>query len=124
MSCGLTDERRAFREKLRLEAAERFRAGDDNAVIARDLHGWPDQTWPLSRIKTLIGRRFHKSYTVQGVAALFKRHGWSCQVPARRARERNEAAVAGRVKETWPQVEGPRRRSAPGWSSKTKPDSR
>ncbi|MFD8456485.1 winged helix-turn-helix domain-containing protein [Streptomyces antimycoticus] len=27
------------------------------------------QTWTLSRIKTLIRRRFHKSYTVQGVAA-------------------------------------------------------
>lgn len=47
--------------------------------------GWPDQTWTLSRIKTLIGRRFHESYTVQSVAALLKRHGWSCQVPARRA---------------------------------------
>lgn len=34
---GLTDERRAFREKLRLEAAERFRHGDENPVIARDL---------------------------------------------------------------------------------------
>ncbi|WP_260470545.1 winged helix-turn-helix domain-containing protein [Streptomyces sp. RP5T] len=60
------------------------------AVLERDLlkgpvaHGWPDQTWTLSRFKTLIGRRFHKSYTVQGVAALLKRHGWSCQVPARR----------------------------------------
>ncbi|GAA2651368.1 hypothetical protein GCM10010400_03410 [Streptomyces aculeolatus] len=63
-------------------------------------HGWPDQTWTLSRIKILIGRRFHKSYTVQGVAALLRRHGWSCQVPARRAMERNEAAVAGWVKET------------------------
>ncbi|MEU0820093.1 winged helix-turn-helix domain-containing protein [Streptomyces mirabilis] len=31
-------------------------------------HGWPDQIWTLSRIKTLVGRRFHKSYTVQGVA--------------------------------------------------------
>jgi transposase len=30
-------------------------------------HGWPDQKWPLSRTKTVIGRRFHKSYTVQGV---------------------------------------------------------
>ncbi|MGY5128424.1 helix-turn-helix domain-containing protein, partial [Streptomyces nigrescens] len=118
---GLTDERRAFREKLRLQAAERFRQGDENTVIAHDLrvsvrsvqrwrkawsldgpralaskgpaslpllsdelfaalerelakgpvaHGWPDQTWTLSRIRTLIGRRFHKSYTVQGVAAL------------------------------------------------------
>ncbi|WP_420856512.1 helix-turn-helix domain-containing protein [Streptomyces mangrovisoli] len=44
-------------------------------------HGRPDQTWTLSRIKTLIGRRFHKSYTVQDVAALPERHGWTCQVP-------------------------------------------
>lgn len=34
---GLTDERRAFREQLRLEAAERFREGDENTVIAHDL---------------------------------------------------------------------------------------
>ncbi|MDQ0964513.1 hypothetical protein QFZ66_008391 [Streptomyces sp. B4I13] len=33
-------------------------------------HGRPDQTWTLSRINTMIGRRFHKSCTVQGVAAL------------------------------------------------------
>ncbi|MGI5380663.1 winged helix-turn-helix domain-containing protein [Streptomyces sp. CA-251387] len=39
------------------------------------VHGWPDRTWTLSRIKTLIGRRFHKNYTVQGVAVLLKRHG-------------------------------------------------
>ncbi|GHC93949.1 winged helix-turn-helix domain-containing protein [Streptomyces violaceochromogenes] len=100
------------------------------AVLERELlkgpvaHGWPDQTRTLSRIKTLIGRRFHESYTVQGVAALLKRHGWSCQVPARRAIERDEAAVAGWVKETWPDVEGPWQRSTPGSSSKTKPDSR
>ncbi|WP_425508456.1 IS630 family transposase [Streptomyces roseirectus] len=141
---GLTAERRAFRERLRMEAADRFVRGEETAVIARDLrvttrsvqrwrkawnenglpslaskgpasvpllsdelfavlereldrgpvaHGWPDQTWTLSRIKTLIGRRFHKSYTVQGVAVLLKRHGWTCQVPARRAVERDEQAV-------------------------------
>lgn len=153
---GLTDERRVFREMLRMEAAERFAQGEENTVIAHDLrvgvrsvqrwrkawsqggtgalaskgpaslpllsdelfaeleqelakgpvaHGWPDQTWTLSRIKTLIGRRFHRSYTIQGVAALLKRHGWSCQVPARRAVERDDAAVAGWVKGTWPDVE-------------------
>ncbi|MEV4399996.1 winged helix-turn-helix domain-containing protein [Nonomuraea spiralis] len=172
---GLTAERRAFREGLRIQAAGRFVAGEDNAVIARDLrvsvrsvqrwhkawsqggeralmskgpaslpllsdelftvleteldkgpvaHGWPDQTWTLQRIKTLIGRRFHKSYTIQGVAALLKRHGWSCQMPARRSVERNEAAVAGWVRKIWPQVEQPRRRSGPGSSSKTRPVSR
>lgn len=61
-------------------------------------HGWPDQTWTLSRIKTLIGRRFHTSYTVQGVAALLKWHGWSCQVAARRAIERDENVVTGWMK--------------------------
>ena len=71
-------------------------------------HGRPDQTWPLSRIKTLIGRRFHKSYTEQGVAALCSSGtAGPCQVPARRAIERDETLVAGWVKETWPQVEGP-----------------
>ncbi|MFE7128288.1 hypothetical protein [Streptomyces sp. NPDC057617] len=34
--------------------------------------GRPDQTWTLSRIRTLFGRRFHKSYTEQGVAALIR----------------------------------------------------
>ncbi|MFI0962783.1 transposase [Streptomyces sp. NPDC021080] len=27
-------------------------------------HGWADQRWTLARIKTLIGRLFHVSYTV------------------------------------------------------------
>lgn len=63
-------------------------------------HGWPARTWTLSRIKTLIGRRFLRSYTVQGVAALLKRHGCSFQVPARRAVERDENVMAGWMKET------------------------
>ena len=58
-------------------------------------HGWPDQRWTLFRIKTVIGRRFHKSYTLQGVRKLLIRHGFSCQVPARRAVERDEAEVTG-----------------------------
>jgi transposase len=34
---GLTAERRAFREKIRLQAGERFAAGEKTAVIAKDL---------------------------------------------------------------------------------------
>jgi hypothetical protein len=34
---GLPDEWRAFREKLSMEAAERFLRGEENAVIAHDL---------------------------------------------------------------------------------------
>lgn len=34
---GLTAERRAFREGLRLEAAGMFAAGQDNALVAKQL---------------------------------------------------------------------------------------
>lgn len=46
-------------------------------------HGWEDQRWTLARVKTLIGRLFHVSYTVEGTWVLLKRHGWSWQQPAR-----------------------------------------
>ncbi|MFD0684060.1 winged helix-turn-helix domain-containing protein [Actinomadura fibrosa] len=48
---------------------------------------------------SVIGRRFHLGHTVQGVGALPRRHDRSCQVPVRRAIEREEAAIAGWVKE-------------------------
>ncbi len=44
-------------------------------------------------MKTLIGRLFHVTYTVEGTWRLLKRHGWSWQQPARRAIERDDAAV-------------------------------
>ncbi|ALO11705.1 Putative transposase [Streptomyces venezuelae] len=85
-------------------------------------HGWEDQRWTLSRVKTVIGRRFHLTYTVQGVRNLLVRNGWSCQVPARRVMERDDA-VAGWVKEVSPCAEDSRRPVEPGWSSRTKPAS-
>ncbi|WP_405877042.1 winged helix-turn-helix domain-containing protein [Streptomyces sp. NBC_00005] len=81
-------------------------------------HGWPDQRWTLSRVKTVIGRRFHKSYILQGVRRLLIRHGFSCHVPARRAVGRDEEAICGWVKVTWPHVETPRRRSTHSSSSR------
>ncbi|WP_328930041.1 winged helix-turn-helix domain-containing protein [Streptomyces sp. NBC_00190] len=169
---GLTAERQAFRERVRMEAVGMFADGRGSTEIAKELrvsvrsvqrwrrawreagqdavrsrgpasrpklnkmlfavleeelakgpvaHGWPDQRWTLARIKTLIGRRFHKSMTLSGISQMLRRHGWSHQVPARRAVERDEAAVAGWVKDVWPHVEPPRRRSRPGSCSKTKP---
>ncbi|MFR9676793.1 winged helix-turn-helix domain-containing protein, partial [Streptomyces sp. TR02-1] len=163
------------RERLRLEAVERFEAGEKSAQIAADLritvrsvqrwrqrwreqgaagvaskgspgrprlslvqvgrlerelergplaHGWADQRWTLARIKTLIGRLFHLTYTVEGTWVLLKRLGWSWQQPARRAIERDDEAVAMWKKEVRPQVKRRRRPATPGSSSKTKPDSR
>ncbi|MFE7841248.1 winged helix-turn-helix domain-containing protein [Streptomyces sp. NPDC057474] len=51
-------------------------------------HGWgEDQVWTAARVATLIGRKFHASYTVSGAMRLMHQLGFSPQVPAgRRAR--------------------------------------
>ncbi|GCB47612.1 hypothetical protein SNL152K_4917 [Streptomyces sp. NL15-2K] len=52
------------------------------------------------------------------IAQMLHRQGFSHQVPARRAVEGDEEAVSGWVKETWPQLKTPRRRSGPGSASR------
>nr|WP_257019752.1 winged helix-turn-helix domain-containing protein [Streptomyces sp. TLI_235] len=82
------------------------------------------RTSGLARIKTVIGRRFHVSYTVQGVWKLLRRGGWSCRQPIRRAIERDEGAVEVWKKQVWPQVKACWRCSGPGWCSRTRPGCR
>ena len=83
--------------------------------------GWEDQCWTLARIAELLRRRFTVDYTLAGLDLLLHRIGWSVQVPARRAAERDEATITAWREETWPVVKGPRRTWVPGWSSKTSP---
>src|SRR5947199_7955806 len=83
--------------------------------------GWTDQCWTLPRIAALIRERFGVDYTLPGLDLLLHRLGWSVQVPARRATERNEEQIAAWREETWPEIKRPRRTWAPGWSSKTSP---
>jgi len=58
------------------------------------VHGWTHQRCTLARVKRLIGRLFHVSYTVEGTWLLLKRHGWSWQQPIRRAIERDVGNLA------------------------------
>jgi len=73
-----------------------------------------DQRWTLARVAEIIRERFGAHYTLAGVAVLLHRAGWSVQVPARRAAERDEARIAAWREEAWPAVKGPRRTWAPG----------
>ncbi len=82
--------------------------------------GWDDQRWTLARITELIEHLFDVVYTPAGVDALLHRLGWSVQVPARQAAERDEAQVAEWKNQRWPRVKGRRRTWAPGSASKTK----
>jgi putative transposase len=77
--------------------------------------GWQeDQCWTLARIAEVIRSRFRVDCTLAGVDLLLHRIGWSVQVPARRAAERNEARIAAWRQEAWPVVKEPRRTWAPG----------
>ena len=66
--------------------------------------GYADQCWTLARIADQVWRRFGVEYTLAGMDVLLHRIGWSVQVPARRAAERDEHAIAAWREETWPAI--------------------
>jgi putative transposase len=83
--------------------------------------GYADQRWTLARIAEQVWQRFGVDYTLAGIDVLLHRLGWTVQVPARRAAERDEDKIARWREETWPVVKGRRRTWAPGSASKTSP---
>ncbi|MFD8033620.1 winged helix-turn-helix domain-containing protein [Streptomyces sp. NPDC059717] len=58
-----------------------------------------DQVWTAARVATLIGRKFHVSYSVSGATRLMHRLGFSPQVPGRGGLH---AAAAARDACRWP----------------------
>ena len=66
------------------------------------VHGYADQRWTLARIAALIGTLFHQRYTLRGASLLMHRIGWSPQVPAHRAKQRDALKIVTWVKEEWP----------------------
>ncbi|WEH18439.1 winged helix-turn-helix domain-containing protein [Streptomyces sp. VNUA24] len=113
---GLRSKGPASRPLLSPAQFARLEAALERGPLA---HGFADQRWTLTRIKTLIGRMFHIGYTVPGVWKLLRRNGWSCQIPTHRAIERDDGAVEVWKKEVWPQVERGRRTWTPGSASRT-----
>jgi transposase len=83
--------------------------------------GYADQCWTLSRVAEQVWQRFGVEYTLAGMDVLLHRAGWSVQVPARRAAERDEDKIARWREGTWPVIKGRRRTWAPGSASKTSP---
>jgi transposase len=86
--------------------------------------GWEDQRRTLVRVRDLITRKLGVQYTIPGVWYLLRRQGWTCQMGARHATERDDGAIEVWKKEAWPRVKAPRRPSAAGSSSRTRPVSR
>ncbi|HYA02901.1 MAG TPA: IS630 family transposase [Syntrophobacteria bacterium] len=66
--------------------------------------GYRTDLWTLQRVAALIEREFGVAYHPSHVWKLLTGLGWSCQKPERRARERDEAAIARWKREEWPAV--------------------
>jgi transposase len=82
---------------------ERLRAALEAGPAA---WGWEDQRWTLARVAVLIARLFHVRYTLRGTSYLLHRIGFTPQVPAHRAAERDEDAIAAWRAVTWAKVRG------------------
>jgi transposase len=71
------------------------------------VYGWDqDQRWTLARAAALIARLFGVSYTLRGVSYLLHRLGFTPQIAAHRAAERDEAAITAWREQTWVKVRG------------------
>jgi transposase len=67
-------------------------------------YGYPNDLWTLKRIAQMIRREFGVAYHPNHVWRLLRRCGWSCQVPERRAVQRDDEAIAHWRQYRWPHI--------------------
>ena len=75
-------------------------------------NGFPNELWTLKRIAAVIRVQFGVDYHPAHVWKILHRLGWSCQVPERRALQRDEQAMADWKRNRWPAI----KKSPPGRS--------
>jgi transposase len=77
------------------------------AALARgpEANGYATDVWTLARVAEVIERLSGVAYHPHHVWRILREQlGWSWQRPARRAVERNDAAIASWAKRRWPQL--------------------
>ena len=67
-----------------------------------EAHGFPTPLWSCPRVARLIGDEFGVRYHEGHVWKIPRALGWSPQRPVGKARERNEEAIRGWQRKTWP----------------------
>jgi transposase len=67
-------------------------------------HGYPNELWTLKQVAALMQQHFGITYCLSGVWCVLRGLRWSPQKPARRARERDEVAIAQWPTDVWPQL--------------------
>src|SRR5688572_22434228 len=82
-----------------------------------EAYGFRGALWTRGRIAAVIQSEFGISYHPRHVGRLCKAVRWSPQKPARRARQRDEAAIAQWRDEIWPAIKrGRKPKSKPSFS--------
>lgn len=66
--------------------------------------GFESDLWTCPRVAELIKTRLGIAYHVHHVPRVLRGLGWTPQKPARRAVERNEAAIQKWIRQDWPRV--------------------
>lgn len=66
--------------------------------------GYATELWTLPRVAEMIRQHFGVQYDPSGVWHVLRGMGWSCQKPERRARERDENAIARWRSKDWPRL--------------------
>jgi transposase len=77
-----------------------------------EAYGFRGQVWTCGRIAAVIRVEFGITYHPSHVSRLLQVIRWSWQKPARRARQRDEAAIARWRQETWPALKRGRKCSS------------
>jgi len=85
----------ASKDKIKLEKV--LLAGAKHA-------GYPTDLWTCPRITEVIYRTFKVRYHSAHVSKILHAMRWSPQKPERRAKERDEKAIAGWVRYKWPRI--------------------
>src|SRR5919109_3707337 len=75
-------------------------------------YGFRGEIWTRKRVAEVIRLEFGVVYHPTHVGRLLKVLRWSSQKPMRRARQRDEAAIAQWRDETWPAIKKGQRRSS------------
>ncbi len=86
-------------------------------------HGFSTELWTLPRIAQVIERLTGVEHHPGHVWRVLRGLGWSLQRPARRARERDEAAIAEWKTRRWAQLKKTPATDVAGSSSRTKAES-
>jgi len=87
------------------------RLSDNDRIVVTEMlvrgaeaSGFDTPLWTLNRIAIVIHRITGVSYSLSHVSRWLHSMGWTCQKPERRARERDEEAIALWKGEQWPQI--------------------